>query len=260
MFCKKGKYFKIAKEQKLGTEEVGRKIRYDFFEEVMNKVGGNKIATAHNANDNAETVMMNFLRGSGTSGLKGIEPIRNNKFIRPIIECTRKEIEQYCDENNLNPKYDKTNQENIYTRNKIRNLLIPYIQENFNPNIIETINRMSNLIANDELYFKNIVKQAYSDVLIDRNEKEIILDLKKFNKLEKVIKSRLIIYTINELLGTTNGIEKIHIEDIIKLCENNIGNKYLTPNKNIKILVKNKKIFLLGIMNFRKESIDMTRL
>ena len=226
----------------------------------MNKVGGNKIATAHNANDNAETVMMNFLRGSGTSGLKGIEPIRNNKFIRPIIECTRKEIEQYCDENNLNPKYDKTNQENIYTRNKIRNLLIPYIQENFNPNIIETINRMSNLIANDELYFKNIVKQAYSDVLIDRNEKEIILDLKKFNKLEKVIKSRLIIYTINELLGTTNGIEKIHIEDIIKLCENNIGNKYLTPNKNIKILVKNKKIFLLGIMNFRKESIDMTRL
>ena len=185
-FVKKENILKIAKEQKLGTEEVGRKIRYDFFEEVMNKVGGNKIATAHNANDNAETVMMNFLRGSGTSGLKGIEPIRNNKFIRPIIECTRKEIEQYCDENNLNPKYDKTNQENIYTRNKIRNLLIPYIQENFNPNIIETINRMSNLIANDELYFKNIVKQAYSDVLIDRNEKEIILDLKKFNKLEKV--------------------------------------------------------------------------
>ena len=118
-FVRKENILKIAKEQKLGTEEVGRKIRYDFFEEVMNKVGGNKIATAHNANDNAETVMMNFLRGSGTSGLKGIEPIRNNKFIRPIIECTRKEIEQYCDENNLNPKYDKTNQENIYTRNSV---------------------------------------------------------------------------------------------------------------------------------------------
>ena len=87
-FVRKENILKIAKEQKLGTEEVGRKIRYDFFEEVMNKVGGNKIATAHNANDNAETVMMNFLRGSGTSGLKGIEPIRNNKFIRPIIECT----------------------------------------------------------------------------------------------------------------------------------------------------------------------------
>lgn len=242
-FVKKADVLQIAKEKKLGTEEVGRKIRYDFFEEVKNIVGGNKIATAHNANDNAETVLMNFLRGSGSTGLKGIEPIRDNKLIRPIIECTRQEIEQYCNEKGLNPKYDKTNQENIYTRNKIRNMLIPYIQENFNPNIIETINRMSNLIATDEMYFKSIVKQSYKEIFISRTEKEIILDLKKFNVLEKVIKSRLIIYTINELLGTTNGIEKIHIEDVIKLCKNNIGNKYLTPNKNIKIMIKNKKIF-----------------
>ena len=242
-FVKKADVLQIAKEKKLGTEEVGRKIRYDFFEEVKNLVGGNKIATAHNANDNAETVLMNFLRGSGSTGLKGIEPIRDNKLIRPIIECTRQEIEQYCNEKGLNPKYDKTNQENIYTRNKIRNMLIPYIQENFNPNIIETINRMSNLIATDEMYFKSIVKQSYKETFISRTEKEIILDLKKFNVLEKVIKSRLIIYTINELLGTTNGIEKIHIEDVIKLCKNNIGNKYLTPNKNIKIIKKNKKIF-----------------
>lgn len=242
-FVKKADVLQIAKEKKLGTEEVGRKIRYDFFEEVKNIVGGNKIATAHNANDNAETVLMNFLRGSGSTGLKGIEPIRDNKLIRPIIECTRQEIEQYCNEKGLNPKYDKTNQENIYTRNKIRNMLIPYIQENFNPNIIETINRMSNLIATDEMYFKSIVKQSYKETFISRTEKEIILDLKKFNVLEKVIKSRLIIYTINKLLGTTNGIEKIHIEDVIKLCKNNIGNKYLTPNKNIKIMIKNKKIF-----------------
>ena len=242
-FVKKADVLQIAKEKKLGTEEVGRKIRYDFFEEVKNLVGGNKIATAHNANDNAETVLMNFLRGSGSTGLKGIEPIRDNKLIRPIIECTRQEIEQNCNEKGLNPKYDKTNQENIYTRNKIRNMLIPYIQENFNPNIIETINRMSNLIATDEMYFKSIVKQSYKETFISRTEKEIILDLKKFNVLEKVIKSRLIIYTINELLGTTNGIEKIHIEDVIKLCKNNIGNKYLTPNKNIKIMIKNKKIF-----------------
>ena len=228
-FVKKADVLQIAKEKKLGTEEVGRKIRYDFFEEVKNLVGGNKIATAHNANDNAETVLMNFLRGSGSTGLKGIEPIRDNKLIRPIIECTRQEIEQYCNEKGLNPKYDKTNQENIYTRNKIRNMLIPYIQENFK--------------ATDEMYFKSIVKQSYKETFISRTEKEIILDLKKFNVLEKVIKSRLIIYTINELLGTTNGIEKIHIEDVIKLCKNNIGNKYLTPNKNIKIMIKNKKIF-----------------
>ena len=84
---------------------------------------------------------------------------------------------------------------------------------------------------------------------IGENEKEVILDLKEFNKLEKVIKSRIILYTINKTNGNVQGIGKIHIEDIIKLCENNIGNKYLTPNKNIKIFVKKGKIFFMGKMN-----------
>ena len=76
-----------------------------------------------------------------------------------------------------------------------------------------------------------------------------IYQLKKFNKEEKVIKSRILLYTIARLLGSTKGIEKIHIEDIIKLCENNIGNKYLTPNKNVKVFVKKGKIFFMGKMN-----------
>ena len=78
------------------------------------------------------------------------------------------------------------------------------------------------------------------------SEEEIILDLKQFNDLPKVIKGKLLLYTINKVIGTTQGIEKVHIEDVIKLCKNNIGNKYLTPNKNIKIFVKKGKIFLWG--------------
>ena len=242
-FSKKIDVPTIAKTKKIGTEEAGRKVRYEYFEEILKETKSNKIAIAHNKNDKVETIIMHLLRGSGISGLRGIEPIREEKFIKPLIECDRQEIENYCKENNLQPRIDKTNFENEYTRNKIRNIVIPYIKKEFNPNIIETINRMSNLIATDEMYFKSIVKQSYKETFISRTEKEIILDLKKFNVLEKVIKSRLIIYTINELLGTTNGIEKIHIEDVIKLCKNNIGNKYLTPNKNIKIMIKNKKIF-----------------
>ena len=83
---------KLAKEQKRSSEEVGRKVRYEFFDEIAKKTGANKIATAHNANDNAETVLMNILRGSGTSGLKGIE-IKTEKYIRPLRECERHEIE-----------------------------------------------------------------------------------------------------------------------------------------------------------------------
>ena len=207
------------------------------------KTNSNKICIAHNKNDNAETLIMNILRGSGVSGLRGIEPKRG-KYIRPLIECDREEIEKYCTEEKLNPRIDKTNFENDYTRNKIRNIVIPYIREEFNPNIINTLNRLSTLVKDQEEYFVDVIKEKFESLVIEENNEEIQLDLKKFNKEKKVIKSRLLLYTISRLFGNTKGIEKIHIEDLIKLCENNIGNKYLTPNKNLKVLIKNHKIYL----------------
>ena len=102
---------------------------------------------------------------------------------------------------------------------------------------------MSELVTEEEEYIEKHIKIEYKKILIEENKKQIILDLKKFNNEEKVIKSRLVLYTITRLFATSKGIEKIHIEDIIKLCKRNIGNKYLTPNKNIKVLVKNHKIY-----------------
>lgn len=243
-YVKKADILEISKTQKKGTEEVGRQIRYDFFDEVAKKTNSNKIATAHNSNDRAETVILNILRGSGLSGLKGIEPIRDNKYIRPLINTDRQDIENYCNDNKLEPKYDKTNNENIYTRNKVRNTVIPYIKKEFNPNIIKTINRLSSLATEENEYLQAITKQEFKNLLIEKTE-NIILDLHKFNSLNLVIKRRLILYTINEVLHTTNGIEKVNIDDIIKLCKNNIGNKYLLPIKEIKIYVKKGKIYFI---------------
>ena len=260
----------LANTSKIGVEEAGRIARYEFFDEVLKKTDTNKIAIAHNKNGKAETIIMNILRGSGLSGLKGIEAKRG-KYIRPLIDCDRGEIEEYCKENELNPRIDKTNFDNTYTRNKIRNIVIPYIKKEFNPNFIETINRLSLLVSEQGEYIDRIVEQTYKEMLIEENYKtnkllavhekvniekvlcqkntspmaQISLDLRKFNKEEKVIKSGIIIYTITKLFGTSKGIEKIHIEDLIKLCENNIGNKYLTPNKNLKVLVKNHKIYFI---------------
>ena len=127
-FVKRIDVQKEAKDLKRGTEETGRKVRYEFFDEILEKTKSNKIATAHNNNDKVETIIMNILRGSGTSGLKGIEPIKKGKYIRPLIEIEREEIENYCIENKLEPRIDKSNNENIYTRNIIRNIVIPYIK------------------------------------------------------------------------------------------------------------------------------------
>ena len=236
---------KIANNNKIGTEEAGRNARYEFFDEILEKTNSNKIAIAHNKNDKVETMIMNVLRGSGIAGLRGIETIKDNKYIRPLIECERFEIEQYCKDNKIDARIDRTNFQNIYTRNKIRNVVIPYIKDEFNPNIIQTMDRLSQLIKEEDEYLDKIVKEKYNALIVEESSKEFVMNLKEFNKQEKVIKSRVLLYTISRILGSTKGIEKIHIEDVIKLCENNIGNKYLTPNKNIKILIKNSKIYFI---------------
>ena len=238
----------IANNLKRGTEETGRQIRYEFFNEILEKTSSNKIATAHNNNDKVETILMNILRGSGLSGLKGIEVIRDEKFIRPLIETSREEIEKYCIDNNLNPRIDRTNSENIYTRNKVRNVVIPYIKQEFNPNILKTINRLSEVATEESEYLNKVTEDTFEKIHIEIDmNNSITLDLKQFNNLELVIKRRIILYTVNKLLGTTEGIEKVNIDDIIKLCNNNIGNKYLMPIKNLKILVKKGKVFFNAV-------------
>ncbi len=247
-YVKKTDVIGKANQEKIGTEEAGRKVRYDFFEEIAQKVNANKIATAHNANDNAETILMNIFRGTGTSGLKGIEPIRNGKYIRPIIECERKEIEEYCEINCLEPKIDKSNFDNTYTRNKIRNIVIPQIKQEFNPNIIESLNKLSTLARQENDFINEYIEKVIKNELIIKDinkDNELIIDLKRFNCLDKFIKSKVILSLIRRVLGSTQGIEMIHVEDIILLCEKNVGNKFLTPNKKIKVMVNKGKVHFI---------------
>ena len=248
---------KISEEQKRGLEETGRIIRYQFFDEVLEKTGSNKIAIAHNQNDKTETIIMNILRGTGIRGLIGIET-KNGKYIRPLINTERLEIEQYLEENHIAARHDESNDENIYTRNKIRNIAVPYIKKEFNPNVINSLVRLSEIAKEQEEYLEKKTIDIFNKICIDKinvtddyfynkkNQAEIIIDLKEFNKQDKLIQKRIILYSIQKIFGSTKGIEKIHIEDIIKLCNNNIGNKYLTPNKNLKIVTQKKQLKIMA--------------
>lgn len=223
------------------TEEAGRKVRYDFFKEVLEKEKCTKIATAHNSNDNAETVIMNMIRGSGLNGLKGIEPKRDN-IVRPLIEIARKEIEDYCNDNNLNPVHDESNDELLYTRNKVRLELIPYIEKNINTNVVNNINRMSKILLEEENYIDELAQKAYDDCQVVIDDEKLMCSLKSFNKFDAVIRKRLILKFIIKILGNAKDIEKVHVDDIVKLCENNVGGKYLKPNKHIMVSVLRGKI------------------
>lgn len=241
-FVKKIDVLKKANEDKIGTEEAGRNVRYEFFNEVLSNTSSDKIAIAHNKNDSAETVILNIIRGTGTAGLIGIEP-KSGKYIRPLIKSERIDIEKYCRENNLNPRIDESNSENIYNRNKVRNIIIPYIKDKFNPNIINTIDKLSDIIKEEEIYINNIVNKIYKKILIEEKDDYIKVNLKEFNNQELLIRKKMIFYIANKLMGTTKGLEKVNIEDIIKLCGNNIGNKYLIPYKELKVVLKNKQLY-----------------
>lgn len=222
-YIKREGVLEFADKNKMSSEEAGRFIRYSFFDETAKRVGANKIALAHNMNDQAETMIMRFIRGAGIGGLSGIKPVRDGRYIRPIIECSRDEIEEYCRENNLNPVIDSTNKESIYIRNRIRLEVIPYIKKYFNPNIVESLYKTSEVLRDEDEYINYAAAHEYERI---RAEKGIYID--KFNLLHIAIKRRIIRELIKTVKGNLNGIESKHVEECIELIKKGVTGKSIS--------------------------------
>ncbi len=165
----------LAAREGLTSEEAGRKARYEAFFAVAAEVASSDrcsqvaIAVAQNANDQAETILFRMLRGTGIDGLAGIAYKRYERgfaITRPLLDINRTEIEKYCEERELSPRIDHTNQETVYTRNKIRLELLPFLAERFNPNVIETIDRLGRAAAADKDYIAGQAAAAYAAVRI----------------------------------------------------------------------------------------------
>lgn len=221
----------IAKNKNISIEMAGREARYNFFEEIKKGYNYNSIAVAHNENDQAETIIMNLMRGTGIEGLCGIRPKRKGNIIRPILCLSRLEIEKYCDENNLKPRIDKTNLENIYSRNKIRLDILPYMKENFNEDIIQTINRMSKLMQVDNDFIEKESNRKYEKYCLV-NKDNIIIKKEAFY-LDKAIITRIIKRAFFDFTGISNNFEMKHIYEVLNLAENTTNKKVFLPNNII---------------------------
>ena len=220
---------KYCSDNKLGLEDGARKLRYEIFDEIREKVGADKIAIGHNKNDQAETVLMRIMRGTGLQGLRGIEYKRDGGIIRPILDISREDIEKYCEENNLTPRIDRTNLEAIYSRNKIRLKILPYMKEEFNENIVGSIVRMSNNIKVDSDYIDSQAEKAYGEIC-RKYEDGVYMFVGSLEEEHEAIKTRLVINAIREVLGDVNSIDKKHIDDVLNLMEKNkIGKKINLP-------------------------------
>ncbi|MDD2376147.1 MAG: tRNA lysidine(34) synthetase TilS [Clostridia bacterium] len=218
-------------QHKMGIEEYARKIRYDFFEKVVNETGSNKIAIAHNLNDNVETILLNIIRGSGIKGLCGMNYIYG-KIIRPLINISKKDLLDYCNYNELKPCFDKTNEQDIYIRNKIRLNLIPTIEREYNSNFVNNILRLRDLAILDEEFLNSYTTQIVDKAIQKKDEDCIIFDFEDILKQSESIKQRSIREIIFRKLNNVEGMENIHIIDILKLLERNIPKKkYIIGNK-----------------------------
>ena len=162
-----------GKEMGITAEEAGRELRYGFFRDILKNHGGGKIAVAHNKNDQAETLLMRIMRGTGIDGLKGMEYISDD-IIRPILGISRDDIEKYITLNHIETVSDMTNFQAIYNRNKVRLELIPYIEENFNPNILNTLWRMSQISNIDSKFLEEYSQKKEDNA---KQEKKIFLIL-----------------------------------------------------------------------------------
>lgn len=219
---------KISKERGISHELAGREERYKFFHLISKKNGYNKIAIAHNSNDQAETVLMNMMRGAGIEGLCGIRCKREGGIIRPILCLSREEIEYYCDENNLNPRIDKSNLENVYNRNKVRLDILPYMKNNFNKDIIATINRMASLLQIDNDFIEKECNNYYEKFCRGKG-KELIISKSAFS-IEKAILTRLIKKAFINFTGKHTNFEMKHIHEVIELASKDTNKKVNIPN------------------------------
>lgn len=217
-FSKKVDVLQYSKEHKISFETAGREVRYNYFDSLMQEIPNSVVATAHNANDSAESFFMHLMRGSGLAGLTGIKPIRG-KIIRPMIEISRLEIEAYCEENNLTPRIDITNFEDNYKRNDIRHNVMPPILQRTE---IDTLSRTMQILATEEEFL-----QEYASEIVDKyilfNENSAIIEVKNFNPLPLAIKRRLLRLALLKMQTKEMGL--VHIDSIISIAEKNYGGK-----------------------------------
>ncbi|MGC8595668.1 MAG: tRNA lysidine(34) synthetase TilS [Candidatus Kryptoniota bacterium] len=207
-------------EHKLSVQVAARNIRYKFYETVKILKNYNKIAVGHNANDNAETVMMNLLRGSGTNGLGGI-PVKRGDIIRPLLFAERKDIEQYARLKSLSSRLDSSNTKDYYTRNFIRRSLIPQIQERINPNIVNTLNRTAEIFQDFKKFISNEVSVIYSSVVKRYDEDKVVLDVFKLKNAPLFIQENLIMSAIKEF--SDREIDFLKVRAVMDLLESQTG-------------------------------------
>lgn len=223
----------IKERDNLSAQEAARKARYAFFEEAANEAGANKVALAHTSDDQAETVLMRLIRGSGPLGLSGIPPVRDMSggqeaiIIRPLIDCSRKDVEGYLSEKGISYVIDSSNLKMDYMRNRVRMELIPFL-EGYNPNIKETLARNAEVSHRDNHFLEAKAGEAFAGCQGSGNggqgsNEGLSISFKALKDLHPALLSRVLRKAIMTVKGDIRRISFRHISDILNLIDSGEG-------------------------------------
>lgn len=204
-----------SKKHKISFEEAGHIIRYSLMKKCAEEIGANLIATGHNADDQAETLLMRILYGTSIDALAGITTVKENLIIRPLIKITKTEILDYLKEHDIKFRVDLTNNKAISLRNKIRNKLIPLIESDFQPKIKQNLIKLSEMASIDKRYFEEITSKLLKEITIEKDCVKIPLSL--FAKTHPALLGRLLKKSIEIVKKDTKEINNYKICKIMEL-------------------------------------------
>ena len=244
---------KIAKESKLTEEEAGRNVRYEAFMRIAQKEGASKIAVAHHRNDVAETILLNLLRGTGLHGAGAIRPVRDN-VIRPLLCVSRQEIEEYLAEEGKDFCHDATNDENIHTRNKVRNELIPYMTENINTETVKHLCRAAADFALADDYIGKVAQNLF-DKACTFDKKSVRIELDILKSEDVFIQKNVLLKCFEKLTPNRKDITASHVDSVIDITESENG----TASVDLPYgLVAKREYGVLTLLKKEAETFDNT--
>ena len=241
-----------AAAERESVEEAARNARYQFLFKTAEKIGAAAVVVAHQADDQVETVLMNFLRGTGLNGLTGMQPCSLSAYhaaiplVRPLLGCWREEIEDYCQSKNLLFVTDESNADTAYRRNRIRLELIPVLQT-YNPRIKESLLQMAGLLSADKAFLDNYIQEVYQNTCIKTAPGLTAIHIDAFKNYPIAIQRALVKYILYETFPEQDELGAIHYEDVRRFLAREIVSTNLQVNDQIVLRVENGQgVLLMG--------------
>ncbi len=238
---------KYGADHRLSLQEAARVVRYAFYDEAAAKYAASKIALGHQEDDNAESILMHFLRGTGPLGLTGIPPVRHRRIIRPLIGLTRKDIMAFLKRGGFKYVTDRSNLDTKYLRNRIRHELLPHLKKRYNPNIVSALNRLASILRDEEAFWDREVSRTLQDFVLEQKPDRLSLMTRGLSDLHPALLRRLVRHAVLLLKGELKPLAHVHVQAVLRLMVAPSPSGSLDLPHGVRVVRDREEInFLLG--------------